>query len=117
MFLPLLAAYNPSNVRVSQTGLNSLLVSWTYHPSWPAVTGFLISYYQQDGGHNGSVTAGQNDSNATIFGMITGSTYSIRTVANFSTLPSNPSTARFTLRMFVILYAAVFIDVFCHFFQ
>ena len=103
MFLPLLAAYNPSNVRVSQTGLNSLLVSWAYHPSLPAVTGFLISYYQ-DGGNSGSVTAGQNDSNVTISGLITGSTYSIKIVANSSTLPSNPSTARFTLCMFVIMY-------------
>ena len=101
--LPLLAAYNPSNVRVSQTGLNSLLVSWTYHPSWPAVTGFLISYYQQDGGHNGSVTAGMNDNNATISGLTALATYSISVVANSSTLPSYPATTTFSLGILALI--------------
>ena len=98
-----IAAYTP-DVRVSQTGLNSLLVSWTYRSSWPAVTGFLISYYQLDGGHNGLVTAGRNDNNATISGLTALATYSISVVANSSTLPSNASTTRFNLGIYTSPY-------------
>ena len=95
--LPLLAAYRPSGVRVSQTGLNSLLVSWSYSSSWPTVSRFFISYYQQDGGHNGSVTAGQNDNNATISGLTALTTYSIRILAKSLTFPGSPTSTSFNL--------------------
>ena len=104
VFLFLLAANTPSNVRISHIRLTSLRVSWTYYSSWPPVTGFHISYYQQDGTHTGSVTAGRNNNNVAISGLITGSTYLIRVVANSSTLPSDPSSTRFTLCMFFISY-------------
>ena len=81
----------PSNVSVSQNGLNSLLVTWT--PSQgPDVTGYTIYYQQQDGGPSGSVEAGQYDTSITIPGLIVGATYSISIVANSSTLPSTVTT-------------------------
>ena len=90
-------------MRVTQNGLNSLLVTWRYS-SWPAlVTGFLISYYE-DGGHNDSVIGGNNDTNVTIAGLITGATYSISVVANTTTLPSYASTVKFTLSMYIAIY-------------
>ena len=82
-----------SDVRVSQNGLNSLLVTWT--PSQgPDVTGYTVYYQQQDGGVNSSVEAGQTDSDSsiTIPGLIVGATYSISIVANSSTLPSTVTT-------------------------
>ena len=81
----------PSDVSVSQNGLNRLLVTWT--PSQgPDVTGYTIYYQQQDGGPSGSVEAGQNDTSITIPGLIVGATYSISIVANSSTLPSTVTT-------------------------
>ena len=78
-------------MRVSQNGLNSLLVSWT--PSQgPDLTGYTVYYQQQDGGPSGSVEAGQNDTSITIPELIEGATYSISIVANSSTLPSAVTT-------------------------
>ena len=81
----------PSDVSMSQNGLNSLLVTWT--PSQgPYVTGYTIYYQQQDGGHSGSVEAGQYDTSITKPGLIVGATYSISIAANSSTLPSTVTT-------------------------
>ena len=81
----------PSDVSVSQNGLNSLLVTWT--PSQrPHVTGYTIYYQQQDGGPSGSMEAGQHDTSITIPELIAGATYSISIVANSSTLPSTFTT-------------------------
>ena len=77
----------PSNVGVSQNGLNSLLVTWT--PSeGPNVTGYTVIYQQIDGTQNGSVTAKNTDTNINITGLIAGSSFSIGVLANSSTLPS-----------------------------
>ena len=89
-------------MRVAQNGLNSLLVTWRYS-SWPALTGFHIWYYE-DGGYNDSVIGGINNTNVTIAGLITGATYSISVVANTTTLPSYPSTVRFTLSMYIAIF-------------
>ena len=90
-------------MRVTQNGLNSLLVTWRYS-SWPAlVTGFHIWYYEE-GEHNDSVIGGINDTNVTISRLTTGATYSISVVANTTTLPSYPSTIRFTLSMYITVY-------------
>lgn len=79
-------------------------MSWTYyHYYWLPATGYHISYAQNDGGHSGSITAGKSDTNATITGLIAGSTYFISVVANSSTLPSDPTTVRFNLCMFVYI--------------
>ena len=76
----------PSDVRVSQNGLNSLLVTWT--PSeGPNVTGYTIYYYQIDGKQNGSVTA-KNTDIINITGLISGANFSIGVLANSNTLPS-----------------------------
>ena len=48
----------PSGVTVSQNGVDSVQVSWTPPSGEPAVTGYIIYYQQQDGGHNGSEVAG-----------------------------------------------------------
>ena len=78
----------PSGVTVSQNGVDSVQVSWTPPSGEPDVTGYIICYQQQDGGHTGSVMAGANATTATITGLMTGATYSITMVATSSTLPS-----------------------------
>ena len=78
---------HPSNVRVSQNGLNSILVTWT--PSeGPNVTGYTVIYQQIDGGLSGSVTAKNTDTNINITGLIAGASFSIGVLANSSQLPS-----------------------------
>ena len=77
----------PSGVMVSQNGLNSLLVTWT--PSaGPNVTGYTITYQQQNGGESGSFEAEETDTNGTLTGLLRGVTYSISIIANSNTLPS-----------------------------
>ena len=83
----------PSGVTVSQNGVDSVQVSWTPPSGEPTVTGYIIYYQQQDGGHNGSVMAGANAITANITGLMTGATYSITMVATSSTLPSNVTAA------------------------
>ena len=73
-------------MRVSQNGLNSLLVTWT--PSeGPNVTGYTIYYQQIDGTQTGSVTA-KNTDTINITGLIAGANFSISVLANSNTLPS-----------------------------
>ena len=83
----------PSGVTVSQNGVDSLQVSWTPPSGEPAVTGYIIYYQQQDGGHYGSEVAGATATTATITGLMTGATYSITMVATSSTLPSTVTGA------------------------
>ena len=78
---------------VSQNGLDSVRVSWTPPSGEPAVTGYIIYYQQQDGGHTGSVTAGATSTTTIITGLMTGATYSISVVATSSMLPSNVTAA------------------------
>ena len=86
----------PSNVRVSQNGLNSLLVTWT--PSEGSnVTGYTIYYYQINGRLSGSVTAAETDTSVVITGLIAGATFSISVSANSSTLCSSISRRPDTL--------------------
>ena len=79
----------PSAVRVSQNGLDSVLVSWTPPSGGPAMTGYIIYYQQQDGGHTGSEIAGATATTASISGLITGATYSITIVVTSTTLSSS----------------------------
>ena len=90
---PFLVARRPYLVKVSQIGLNSILVSWTYRHNWPPVAGFNIFYNQQNGGDNGSVTVEKNNVDTTITGLIALATYSISVVAIPTTLPGPPSTS------------------------
>ena len=60
------------------------------------MTGYIIYYQQQDGGHNGSEMAGATATTATITGLMTGATYSITVVATSSTLSSNETAAETT---------------------
>ena len=77
---------------VSQNGLESLLVSWTAGES--IVTGYIITYKQQDGVHSNSVNVNETTVTSTIItGLMIGATYSISIVATSSTLPSNVTTA------------------------
>lgn len=92
-----LDANTPFGVRVSQTKHNCVLVSWRYLPEWPDVPGFSIFYKQQHGSHSGSVAVRGRERNATVTGMIVGTTYSISVAAKTNTLPSYPAT--FTPRM------------------
>ena len=78
----------PSDVDVSQNGLESLLVSWTASGE-SIVTGYIISYKQQDGVHSGSVNVNETVISTIITGLMIGATYSISVVATSSTLPSN----------------------------
>ena len=84
----------PSGVTVSQNGVGSVQVSWAPPSGGPTVTGYIIYYQQQDGGHNGSEMAGATATTATITGLMTGATYFITMVAaTSSTLPSNETVA------------------------
>ena len=89
-------------MRVSQNGLNSLLVTWT--PSeGPDVTGYTIYYQQQDGGQSGSLEVVDTDTSVTITGLITGVTYYINVSANSSTLPSNAAGLDATIGIYIPL--------------
>ena len=69
----------PSNVQVSQNGLNSVLVTWT--PSEIYETGYTIVYQRQ--GEQTMLAKGvRNITRTTISGLMTGSTYSISILAN-----------------------------------
>ena len=82
----------PSDVSVSQNGLDSILVSWTVSGE-SIVTGYIISYQQQDGVHTGSVTVDDTAVTSTIItGLMIGATYSISIVATSNTLPSNETS-------------------------
>ena len=81
----------PSDVSVSQNGLDSLLVSWASGD--PTVTGYIIYYQQHNGGQRHSLTAGATDTSATITGLITGATYSISVASTSGTLPSTETAA------------------------
>ena len=75
-------------MRVSQNGLNSLLVTWT--PSeGPNVTGYTIYYQQVDGGLSGSVTAAETDTSVVITGLTPEATFSISVSADSNTLSSS----------------------------
>ena len=74
-------------MRVSQNGLNSLLVTWT--PSaGPNITGYTTYYQQINGRQNGSVTAAETDTSIVITGLTLGGNFSISAVTNSITLPS-----------------------------
>ena len=91
--------YSPRNLRVLQNGVNSLLVSWSpQYSGLYIVTGYYISYQEQDGGHRGSLMTGESNLTAAITGLIAGATYSISVAANSSTLPSYARSTSFTLR-------------------
>ena len=57
------------------------------------MTGYIIYYQQQDGGHNGSEMTGATAITTTITGLMAGATYSITMVAISSTLPSTVTAA------------------------
>ena len=87
------APSSPSGVTVSQNVVDSVQVSWTPPSGEPAVTGYIIYYQQQDGGHTGSVVAGATATLATITGLIQGATYTITMMATSSMLPSTVTGA------------------------
>ena len=89
----LLAPSPPSGVTVSQNGVDSVQVSWTPPAGEPAMTGYIIYYQQQDGGHTDSEMAGATATTATVTGLIIGATYSITMVTTSSTLPSTVTSA------------------------
>ena len=95
MYTPLPPAPSPlSAVTVSQNGVHSVHVSWTPPSGEPAVTGYIIYYQQQDGGHSGSEeVVGATSTTATITGLMTWANYSITVVATSSTLPSTVTAA------------------------
>ena len=83
----------PSGVTLSRNGVGSVQVSWTPPSGEPTVTGYIIYYQQQVGGHNGSEMTGATAITTTITGLMTGATYSITMVAISSTLPSAVTAA------------------------
>ena len=57
------------------------------------MTGYIIYYQQQDGGHTGSEMAGATATTATIAGLIPVANYSITMMATSSMLPSTVTAA------------------------
>ena len=94
---------------VSQNGVDSVQVSWTPPSEEPTVTGYIIYYQQQDGGHTTSKMAGATATTATITGLMTGATYSITMVATSSTLPSNMTAAE------TITIGMIYTSLLCHY--
>jgi hypothetical protein len=82
----------PSGMKVSQTGFDSLLVSWRSEAG--DVIGYNISYY---GDQNGSEWVGNSATSVTITELTNGETYSIFIVAISTTLPSAATTLTHTL--------------------
>ena len=73
-------------MRVSQNGLNSLLVTWT--PSeGPDVTGYAVYYQQLDGGQSDSLVVNIINTSTVITGLMIGVT-SVSVSASSSTLSS-----------------------------
>ena len=93
--LKIVAPSPPSDVKFSQNGLRSVLVSWTSGVT--AVTGYVVYYQQQNGEHNGSVTAEGSESEANITGLNPGTNYSIEMVATSNTLPSDATLKHITI--------------------
>ena len=59
------------------------------------MTGYIISYKQQDGVHSDPVNVNETTVTSTIItGLMIGATYSISIVATSSTLPSNETIAQ-----------------------
>lgn len=88
VFLCPLAPSHPLHVNVSQSGPNSVQVSWTPPPlEGPAVTSYIV-YCKKDGGQKLSVPAKANATTTTIAGLITGHDYNITMVAMCNNLPS-----------------------------
>ena len=82
----------PSDVSVSQNGLDSVLVSWTSGD--PTATGYIIYYQQhQPQQQRFLLVEGADATIATITGLITGVTYSISVASTSGTLPSTETTA------------------------
>ena len=71
----------PSGVRVSQNGLNSVLVSWTPPSDATFVTGYII-YYQAHGGESNSLLTVGSDTSATVPGLSLWETYNISVASN-----------------------------------
>ena len=94
----------PADVSVSQSGVNSVLVSWSSPSGEPAVTGFII-YYQHFGRERLSQSVGSTANNATITGLIAGS-YFITMVATSSTLPS-AETAVESIALGIMLHEGI----------
>ena len=57
------------------------------------MTGYIISYKQQDGVHSDSVNVNDTVTSTIITGLMIGATYSISIVATSNTLPSDETTA------------------------
>ena len=109
----------PSNVSVSQIGLGTLLVSWTSGD--PTVTGYIIYYQKYCWWRIGYcwrhfLTAGANNTNSIITGLIAGDTYSVSVASTSGTLPSTGTAApnNITIESVIICnnYTAVFVVVF-----
>ena len=90
-----LAPSAPSDVKVTQNGLKSVLVSWTAGDM--SVTGYFISYSSEEGRETNSLSAEENDTYIIISGLTVGATYIVNILANSSTLPSTVVTRHITL--------------------
>ena len=77
----------PSNLTISITGLDAVIVSWTPSSGGAVVTGYVI-YYQQEGGNVMTMNAGADETNITISGLIGGNIYFVTLLATSTTLPS-----------------------------
>ena len=88
-------------MRVTQNGLNSVLVSWTAGDM--SVTGYFISYSSEEGGETNSLSAEESDTHITISELTVGTTYTVNISANSSTLPSTVVTRHITLGIYIII--------------
>ena len=68
-------------MRVSQNGLNSVLVSWTSPSDTTFVTGYIIYYQAHEGESNSLLTVG-SDTSATVPGLSLWETYNISVASN-----------------------------------
>ena len=85
----------PSGVRVSQIGLDDVLVSWTPPSDVTFLTGYII--YRAHGEVRDSVVIVGNDTSATLSGLSLWVTYNISVASNSESLPSLPTTSHATM--------------------
>ena len=77
---------------VSQNGLSSILVSWI--PEDINATGYVIYHWQHNPPQQRFLLVdGGDPTSATIFGLTTGTTYSISVASTSGTLPSTTTAA------------------------
>ena len=104
----------PTDVRLSQVGLNTLEITWLPPSEYPLPTGYIVQYHGYD---YGVIEAEANENTITISGLDRRSSYQISLVAKSTTLPSLVSDwVNVTLGRLLVVYWQMNLYQSCHLF-